>query len=155
MRTAQRRAERRQRSGALVDLNLVSLIDVFTILIFFLLANSGAVQTLPLQRPLRLPESNAQQPPRQTLVITVSTSEILVQGRKVADVASAAAAPEAWIEPLRAELQALATTPGERAAVTIVGDKSVPYHVLRKVMASAARAAFGEVSFAVRSKDST
>ena len=35
----QKRAERRTRNLSLVDLNLVSLIDIFTILIFFLLSN--------------------------------------------------------------------------------------------------------------------
>ena len=40
----QRRAERRARNQNMVDMNLVSLIDVFTILIFFLLSNSGGVE---------------------------------------------------------------------------------------------------------------
>ena len=43
----QKRAERRSRNQTMVDMNLVSLIDVFTILIFFLLSNSGGIETLP------------------------------------------------------------------------------------------------------------
>ena len=66
MKALQRRASRQARGGALVDMNLVSLIDVFTILIFFLLANSVEVELLPVQRSVRLPESTSQQPPRDT-----------------------------------------------------------------------------------------
>ena len=42
----QKRAARNARHGNGLDMNLVSLIDVFTILIFFLLSSSG-VETLP------------------------------------------------------------------------------------------------------------
>ena len=42
----EKRAARKARHGSGLDMNLVSLIDVFTILIFFLLSSSG-VETLP------------------------------------------------------------------------------------------------------------
>ena len=38
-------------------LNLVSLMDIFTILVFFLLVNSSDVETLPNAKDLQLPES--------------------------------------------------------------------------------------------------
>jgi hypothetical protein len=41
----------------MVDMNLVSLIDVFTILIFFLLAHSVDVQTLSPPAGVRLPQA--------------------------------------------------------------------------------------------------
>ena len=78
-----RRAERKSRNATMVDMNLVSLIDVFTILIFFLLSNSG-VETLPAAS-VHLPESTAKSDPKQTLVVAVNASEIVVEGRKVAD----------------------------------------------------------------------
>ena len=53
----QKRAERQGRNRSLVDLNLVSLIDIFTILIFFLLANASEVEVLPSAKAVRLPES--------------------------------------------------------------------------------------------------
>jgi len=43
----QKRAARHARNKFSVDLNLVSLIDIFTILIFFLLANASEVEVLP------------------------------------------------------------------------------------------------------------
>ena len=153
----QPRAERRQRNQSLVDLNLVSLIDVFTILIFFLLANSVEVELLPVQRSVRLPESTSQQPPRDTVVVVVSNTEIQVQGRTVADSALVAASADELIAPLRDELELLAKRSRVRVdarapALTIMGDQEIPYRLLRKVMVTAAKADFSDISFAVRRK---
>jgi biopolymer transport protein ExbD len=79
-----RRAERRNRAGAQVDLNLVSLIDVFTILIFFLLANSMDVQTLAAPAGVRLPEALSEQAPRDGIELAVSGHDVLLQGQRVA-----------------------------------------------------------------------
>jgi len=156
----QKRAARNARHGSSLDMNLVSLIDVFTILIFFLLSNSG-VETIPASGAVRLPESTAKQDPKQTLVVVVNASEITVEGRKVADVAPlmAADATDDMIPGLKAELDAIAARPvalAENAAkahsVTIMGDKNIPYQLLRKVMYTAARADFTDVSFAVNRK---
>ncbi len=156
----QKRAERRNRNQNMVDMNLVSLIDVFTILIFFLLSNSGGVETLPSPRAVLLPESVTETSPRETVVVIVSATEILVDGRKVASVAQVLAMKDDLIEPLRAELALLQSSRQvirkENEALskrlTIMGDKNIPYRLLRKIMVSSARANFSDVSFAVRQK---
>jgi len=156
----QMRAERKKRNQSMVDMNLVSLIDVFTILIFFLLSNSVGVENLPSPKAVLMPESNAEQAPRETLVVIVSASEILVEGRKVANVADVLAGAGDIIEPLKAELdlqqssrkmvrkenEALSTR------LTIMGDKEIPYRLLRKIMITSARANYSDVSFAVRQR---
>ena len=158
----QKRAARNARHSNALDMNLVSLIDVFTILIFFLLSNSG-VETLPAAA-VHLPESTAKADPKQTLVVAISPSEITVEGRKVADVAplmaANATAADDTIPGLKAELDAIAARPVAQAenaakahAVTIMGDKDIPYQLLRKVMYTAARADFTDVSFAVNRKE--
>ena len=154
----QKRAARNARHGNALDMNLVSLIDVFTILIFFLLSNSG-VETLPAAS-VHLPESTAKKDPKETLVVVVNASEITVDGRKVADVAPLATATDDLIPGLKAELDLLAARPvavAENAAkpksVTIMGDKDIPYQLLRKVMYTAAVADFTDVSFAVNRKE--
>ena len=155
----QRRAERRGRNQTMVDMNLVSLIDVFTILIFFLLSNSGGVETLPSPRAVKLPESVAQTQPRETVIVVVSATEILVGGRKVASVADVIDVPGDLIVPLKAELDLQAgrqvirkENETDSRRLTIMGDKDIPYRLLRKVMATGARANFSEVSFAVRQR---
>jgi biopolymer transport protein ExbD len=155
----QKRAERRNRNQTMLDMNLVSLIDVFTILIFFLLSNSGGVDTLPSPKAVLLPESVAQTSPRDTLVVVVSATEILVDGRKVADVADVLASTDDLIAPLKAELDiqaqrqvVLKENEAQSKRLTIMGDKDIPYRLLRKIMATSARANFSDVSFAVRQR---
>ena len=43
----QKRAERKSRNKMSMDMNLVSLIDIFTILIFFLLSSAAGVEMVP------------------------------------------------------------------------------------------------------------
>ncbi len=154
----QKRAARNARHGSGLDMNLVSLIDVFTILIFFLLSNSG-VETLPAAS-VHLPESIAKKDPKETLVVVVNAAEITVDGRKVADVPPLATATEDLIPGLKSELDLVSARPVAQAAnaanvhsVTIMADKDIPYQLLRKVMYTAALADFTDVSFAVNRKE--
>jgi biopolymer transport protein TolR len=154
----QKRAARNARHGNALDMNLVSLIDVFTILIFFLLSNSG-VETLPAAS-VHLPESTAKKDPKETLVVVVNATEITVEGRKVADVAALVNSRDDLIPGLKSELDlvsarpvALAQNDANAHAVTIMGDKDIPYQLLRKVMYTAAVADFTDVSFAVNRKE--
>ena len=85
-------------------MNLVSLMDIFTILVFFLLANSSS-QQLPSSREVRLPVSIATKVPGENLVITVSKDSILVQGKKVAAVQEVMQEKEPLIALLGNELK--------------------------------------------------
>ncbi|MEQ1682001.1 MAG: biopolymer transporter ExbD [Burkholderiaceae bacterium] len=156
----QKRAERKSRNQTMLDMNLVSLIDVFTILIFFLLSGASGVELLPSPKAVKLPESFTEKAPKETIVLVVSGTEILVDGRKVANVAEVMATQGDLIEPLKAELDVLGSRAIVRTenqdkgkAITIMGDQNIPYQLLRKVMYTSARANFSDVSFAVRRKD--
>jgi len=155
----QKRAARRNRNTSTVDLNLVSLIDIFTILIFFLLINTGVVDVLPNSKSIKLPESIAEKLPRETVVVMISQSDIVVEGRKVATVSDVIDAEADVIPALKAELDVLSSRQVIRAeneaskrAITIMGDKEIPYRLLRKVMVTCARSDFTDVSFAVQKK---
>jgi biopolymer transport protein ExbD len=156
----QKRAERRGRNQSMVDMNLVSLIDVFTILIFFLLSNTGGVETLPSPKAVKLPESLSQKQPSDTVVVVVSGTEILVDGRRVAMVADVLNADGDLIAPLKDELDLLQShrqvirkeNEAQSRQLTIMGDKDIPYRLLRKIMFTSARANFSDVSFAVRQR---
>jgi biopolymer transport protein ExbD len=158
----QKRAARKQRNKQELDMNLVSLIDIFTILIFFLLSSATEVETLPSYRAVKLPESTADAQPKETIVVLVSGTEIVVDGRKVADVADVMKASDDVIPTLKAELELLSRrqvirekNQALKTAVTIMGDKDIPYRLLRKVMVTSARANFTDVSFAVRQRFET
>lgn len=153
----EKRAARKDRNKQQLDLNLVSLIDIFTILIFFLLSSASEVETLPSFKSVKLPESTAEKSPKETIVVVVSAVDILVDGRRIASVSDVMRAEGDLIAPLKAELDLLAKrqvirqeNQAQKQAVTIMGDKDIPYRLLRKVMVTSARANFTDVSFAVR-----
>ena len=155
----QKRAERKSRNQTMVDMNLVSLIDVFTILIFFLLSNATGVELLPSPKAVQLPQSTAEKEPKQNVVLVVSGTEIIVEGRKIANVADVMKLQGDLIAPLKEELDIQAgremireANKDKGKALTIMGDKDIPYQLLRKIMYTAARASFTDMSFAVRQK---
>lgn len=144
-----------------VSLNLVSLMDIFTILVFFLLVNSSDVEVLPNARDLQLPESIAETKARESVVILVTDSEILVQGRAVSRIDDVLASDDLVIPALREALVAQAGRSllgsAEDAAereVTIMGDREIPYHLLKRVMATCTDADYGRLSLAVLQKTS-
>jgi len=155
----ERRKERKSRDHNQVDMNLVSLIDVFTLLIFFLMSNTGAVETLASPRAVKLPESMSQKAPKETVLVVVTANEILVSSKVVATVADALKVDGDIVEPVKAALEVEASrevirkeNEADSKRVTIMGDKDIPYRLLKKVMVSAARAGYTDVSFAVRQR---
>jgi len=155
----ERHHKRHKRSTAL---NLVSLMDIFTILVFFLLVNSSEVQTLPNAKDLVLPESVAEERARETVVVLVSDQDLLVQGRVIGSVPEIMARSELIIPELKAALEnqtdrVLRQDAQEDIAsreVTIMGDKEIPYSLLKKVMATCTEADYGKLSLAVLQKTS-
>lgn len=154
---AKRMARRNNKGKRTVALNLVSLMDIFTILVFFLLVNSQQVEVLPNAKDLELPESVAKQKSRETVVIMVTDEQILVQGRVVANVADVIRQDELVITGLKTALQNQTDRVLRRDAVadiadrevTIMGDKALPYRLLKRVMATCTAADYGQISLAV------
>lgn len=154
----EKRAQRKARNHTGLDMNLVALIDIFTILIFFLMSSTG-IEVLTASKAVKLPESSAEKLPSETLVVTISGTDILVDGRRVAGVDEVLRTQGDLIAPLKAELDLQASrqvirkeNEAQSKALTIMGDKDIPYRLLRKVMFTAARANFSDVSFAVTQK---
>lgn len=157
---AKRMARHHARSKP-ASLSLVSLMDIFTILVFFLLVNSAEIQTLEPPKSLSLPESIAQDRPRETVIVLVTKDTVFVQDRPVISVADVDRADGVIIVPLkqalaaqsdRELLRAAGTDPSARE-ITILGDRDVPYRVLKKVMATCTDADFGKLSLAVMQKE--
>jgi len=140
-------------------LNLVSLMDVFTILVFFLLVSSSTVQQLPSTKDITLPTSTAQKIPDETLVIIVTNKDILVEGRKVAATTHILAAQDDTIRELADELKfqsqkSTIKTPdrSKGLAVTIMGDEKISYELLRKILATCRQANYTRIAFAANQK---
>ena len=159
---AKRMERRHNRGKAGMALNLVSLMDIFTILVFCLLVNSSDVEVLPNAKEIQLPESIAEVKAKETVVILISEEHIIVQGTPVARVADVISRKGNDIPELRQALQSQNDRVLRREAqddiagreVTIMGDKDIPYRLLKKVMATCTQADYGQISLAVLQKSS-
>lgn len=158
-RRAKRMSRHFERNKKQPSLNLVSLMDIFTILVFFLMVNQSDVKVLQNNETIKMPESTAEQLPEEALVVFVNNEQILVQGRAVASIKDILG-PEAIIPTLKQELEYQAGKQrvlssdelADGRAVTIVGDKKIPYALLKKIMATCADANYTNISLAVNRK---
>ncbi|MBS8239008.1 biopolymer transporter ExbD [Marinobacter lipolyticus] len=150
-RRMQRHYGRMHRAGGL---NLVSLMDIFTILVFFLMVNSSDVKVMQNSSDVALPQSTAKQVAEETLTVQVSGQSILVQGREVArldsiganDVTVAGLAEELdWRRERRGEV------PANGFEVTIMASRDTDYRLLRKIMQTCVDQQYRQVKLAVES----
>lgn len=152
-----RRMERHHQKAKTPALNLVSLMDIFTILVFFLLVSSSNTQQLPSSKDLRLPTSSSQTVPDETLVIAVTQEDVLVKGTSVAKVAEVLAGSNEVIPGLKEELDFLAagSSPadgGQGRRVTIMGDENISYDLVRKILTTCQQANYTRIAFAAVQK---
>ena len=156
-----RRIKRMSRNRLkITKMNLTSLMDVFTILVFFLLVNSGSVELVESPKDVSLPESYEESKPRETVVVAVSPETVMVQGKLVAMVDDILNDDETALDPLAARLEELkesvigsaTMTVAESQEVTILADKDVPFIVVRKVMSACTGQGYENVSLAVIQK---
>lgn len=160
MKTSRRIARMTRKRGAVPQLSLTSLMDVFVTLVFFLIVNSATSEVLQQPKQITLPESVAEAKPRETVVIFVGRDEVLVQGVPVARVVDiqATANPEIGAIGVRlAELSdrviGLSTqTVAASQEVTVLADKSVPFSVVKKILATCTAQGYTRVSLAVVEK---
>ena len=160
MKVSRRIIRMTRNKNAVPKLSLTSLMDVFTILVFFLLFNSGTAEVLQQPRQIKLPDSVVEAKPRETVVIFVGTEEVLVQGVAVARVADIQATESPEIEPISVRLAELSENViglstqavAESQEVTVLADKSVPFSVVKKIMATCTGRGYTRVSLAVMQK---
>ena len=157
---ARRMAQHHLRHRADAELNLVPFIDILTVMVAFLLVYATQVEVIHNAKAIPLPESIARQQPHPTVVVTVTKSDIYVQGQRVATVPQVLAETGNDIAALRAALvspgvvgaTASADDPAHRE-LTIMADKSLPYEVLKKVMATCTGADYSHIALAVLEKE--
>ncbi|MCU7556052.1 biopolymer transporter ExbD [Alteromonas sp. ASW11-19] len=154
---AKRMERHHKRQSQHAKLSLVSLMDIFTILVFFLMLNSSDVQVLDNHKSVTLPAATSETPARETLLLMVNTENLILQGQKVADVPAIMQAGGDTIAALLEELEYRkarrqqsrgADSEGE-LAITIMGDQAVPYALLKRIMATCAAAGYTDLALAV------
>jgi biopolymer transport protein ExbD len=129
------------------------MIDMLTILVVYLLVHAADMEILPNSRNITIPQSNSEQKPREATVVMVTRDMLYVNGEPVVTVVDLGATSSQVSEPLRAALdaQAQGLLPGSEAnrEVTVMAEKSLPYAVLRTIVASSSAAEYTKVSLAV------
>lgn len=142
-------------------LNLVSLMDIFTIMVFFLMMNQSDVEVLSSD-DIQLPSSQAQSKPKNTINLLVSQDEIVVQGRAIVslDALKKVGSGEDIILSLKKELdyQASRSAPSlvEQElgrAITIMGDQGIPYRILKRILATCQSSKYTQISLAVQKRE--
>ena len=152
------RHRRRKRRHGASHFALIPFIDMMTILVVFLLAHTAEVDILPNTKNIAIPQSLSDRKPSAAVVVMVTQEAIFVDGRNIGPLAALVADGEPVYAPLKAALTAqnalLLNRGGQptdiaKREVTIMGDKSTPYSVMKKIMVTCSQSDYGKVSFAV------
>jgi len=160
MRNSRRMKRMGRNKRKATGLNLTPLMDVFTILVFFLLFHSSGGDILETPKHIKLPDSVVETKPRETVVIMVSPEVVLVQGEAVIST------PELFddrvgmvdevtvrLEQLEKSIIGISTkTVAESKEITLLADKTIPFKVLKKIMSTCTASGYGRISLAVVQK---
>lgn len=160
MRNSRRMRRMARNKKKISGLNLTSLMDVFTILVFFLLFHSSGGEAVEAPKQIKLPDSVVETKPRETVVIMVSPEVVLVQGEAVLDTAELLASGTETADEITERLKQLerniigisTKTVAESKEVTILADKTIPFKALKKIMSTCTGSGYGRISLAVIQK---
>ena len=142
-------------------LNLIPLIDILSVMVAFLLVYSTEVEMIQNTKGVEVPQSIAEAQPKQSVVVMITRDQLFVQGELVTSIADVQHAETPLIEPLRAVLERPLLLGDAVAAekeiasreITVMADKTLPYDVVRRVMATCTAAAYGKISLAVLQRE--
>ncbi len=156
-----KRMDRTNRKGAIrgLGINLIPMMDVLCVLVFFLLYHSFN-STLP-EAKLTLPASIVETRPRETVTIVVSPDTVIVQGDAVVRTSALLDGSNGLVYEVRDRLEQIerniaetgAKTFAEGREVTLLADKTIPFKVLKKIMSTCAASGYGKISLAVVQKE--
>ena len=160
MRKSKRMRRMERNKKKLTGLNLTSLMDVFTILVFFLLFHASGGEVMEAPKQIKLPDSAVETKPRETVVIMVSPDSVLVQGKAVINTPELMDARIDTVAEITERLRQIerniigisTKAVVESKEVTILADKSIPFHVLKKIMSTCTGSGYGRISLAVIQK---
>lgn len=166
-----------KKRGVTAILSLTAMVDMFTVLVIFLLQNYNTTgEILYIPKEVILPKASRVNELKPSLVITVSSKEVLIDRTPVATFDEVKAATD-WVIPnLRDKARILlekakveqeaklqnklknvvdktlgkeAEDPNAWRKVTLQADKAIDYLTLKKIMYSIYEAGGGPINFAV------
>jgi biopolymer transport protein TolR len=157
---ARREVARDRNSRTEAELNLIPMIDIMSVMVAFLLVYSADVEVIQNSKGVEVPQSVAETLPKNSVVVMITKEQLFVQGELVANVSEIHHAQATLIPSLRQVLERpmSANATGEEVdisarEITVMGDKDLPYDVVKKVMATCTAANYGKISLAVMRKE--
>lgn len=155
-----KRMSRNKKGVSSGGLNLVSLMDVFTILVFFLLVNSSSSDVMEPPKNIKLPVSVVEKKPRETVIVMITPTHVLVQGEAVITTQEVIDSKTPIIDEVKQRLLLQqkkviginTKVVAQSREVTVLAHRTVPFHLMKKVMASCTSAGYGRISLAVVQK---
>ncbi len=156
-----KRMERNNRKGDIkgLGINLIPMMDVLCVLVFFLLFHSFN-STLP-DAQIALPTSVVETRPRETVSIVVSPELVMVQGEAVMSTPKLLEDSSGIAYEVRERLERIeqniietgAKTFAQGKEITLLADKTIPFKVLKKIMSTCTASGYGKISLAVVQKE--
>lgn len=144
-------------------LNITSLIDIFTILLVFLLKNySVEGEIVTIAPDLNLPAASVNKKPTRDLLVaisldyisveqihTVSLNNLPVNDLLIPELIAELDAHRQKIDDIRQTNETVAFT----GKVLIQGDQDIPFKILKQVMFTCGQAGYHDISLVVRKKE--
>jgi biopolymer transport protein ExbD len=146
------------------DLLITPLVDMFVIIVLFLIANFSATgEILMMTKDIQLPEAKNVSEVEMVPVVMVSNEEVVVDGTTVTRLSDLdnneylnIPALEEKLRELKKKTEDLHAIAGDQEGfkgdINIQGHKEVQFKFIKKVMFSCATAGYGNINFAVMSK---
>lgn len=147
-----------------VQLRLTSMIDMFTILLVFLLKSYSAEgQIITISNDLRLPDSTAKKPPIASPIVIVTQDRVLLDDEQVGSLQQIFGNDELEIPELSRALAshrqiaerlgAVDASLGFKGEITVQGDKEIPFRILKKIMFTCGKAGYNNIYLAVNKQE--
>jgi Biopolymer transport protein ExbD/TolR. len=159
------RKKYRKRESSIVKLNITSMIDMFTLMVVFLLQNFSAQgQLVTPAQGLRLPKSSVEKLAKEALSVKISQKNIMVEdGIVIGPEAYQAllAQKDFMIEPLYKVLNKYCEEAKKSAEmfktefsgkISIQGDVEIPYNILTRVMYTCGQSGYPNMNLVVYRK---
>ncbi len=150
----------RSRSLKSAKPQITSLVDIMTILVFFLVKSfSSEGEIMTLSADLQLPESSSKTKPHPTVILAVSNKKIMADGVAIVSIdeilkTNSMVIPQlaAWLmkrKEITEKIAERSSTLKFEGNVTIQGDRKIPFEILKRVMFTSGQIGYSNFSLAV------
>ncbi len=151
----------RRKPPSSFQLKLTSLIDMFTIILVFLLKNfSTEGEIIAMAEDLMLPESTSKDKPTAASIIAINHNWIILDGEQVLPTSDVMGVPPGQVITILADALVTRRTIAEglgqvaeemdfSGRINIQADKNIPYLIVKKVIETCGSNGYNEIMLAV------